>query len=262
MIETIFISIYLFIVLSMARNGYFPDWKSTDFILGLLPTLLIPIVKFVIARRTRIRLSAQSLWLKITNKEVRVSFAYLVRVKVGNYFLLVKNSRFNSFQPIGGVYHIINETHYSNFKLKNDPSLANVPSRDFRRILPNPLQTLSLLDCFLEKKGVEFGPSREFTEELIAEYPALAPDFHNIVFEFKKNKTFSLKYSVHMKYHELKSFDIFDAHLTATQEQALLAAIQTDNHQFIWATDTQIEMRRKSTQSGELSISEHTVLII
>lgn len=262
MTEVIVTIIYVGIVLTLASIGYFQGWAKTDFLLGALLSVLLPFIKFIVERRNNIRIFLRSFWIaKIEKKELRVSFAYLIRLKIGDKYLLTKNSRFNAFQPIGGVYQIVNETHYARFKLRHDTAFNDVPPKDFRRILPNPFEALNLLDLFHKKVGIEFGPGREFFEEVIEEYPALSGDFKNIVFEFKENVTQPIKYSIHTKYHELKSFDVFEAHLSHEQEQKLLNAIAANGNSFIWATDHEIHSMRKQTPNGELAITDHSALI-
>lgn len=38
------------------------------------------------------------------NEEIRVSAAYLFRIKIENKYLLVKGNKISQYQPIGGVY--------------------------------------------------------------------------------------------------------------------------------------------------------------
>ncbi|WP_324722027.1 SMODS-associated NUDIX domain-containing protein [Latilactobacillus curvatus] len=58
------------------------------------------------------------------NTKIRISFAYLFRIKVDGKYFLVKNSHTKRFQPVGGTYkYYEKEAQYlrTNFSIENDP---------------------------------------------------------------------------------------------------------------------------------------------
>ena len=51
---------------------------------------------------------------------IRISFAYLFRIKIGNKYLLIKNSRgTKKYQPIGGVYKFYDKENVISFLYPN-----------------------------------------------------------------------------------------------------------------------------------------------
>ena len=63
---------------------------------------------------------------------IRISFAYLYRIKIGNKYLLVKNERgTGKFQPVGGVYKLFDNEKMelkNRYQVKDD---NKIPSEDY-----------------------------------------------------------------------------------------------------------------------------------
>lgn len=100
------------------------------------------------------------------DKEIRLSFAYLIRIKVNNRYLLVRsNSRKKLFQPVGGVYHIDNPIEIKNkmgFYRDGTPGDSN----DIRGNIKGK-RIKKFIKWFNNNKQRECGPYREFKEEMI-----------------------------------------------------------------------------------------------
>lgn len=100
------------------------------------------------------------------DKKIRLSFSYLIRIKVNNRYLLVRsNSRKNMFQPVGGVYHIENpseikkKTGFYRDETPGDPNdiRGNIKGKKVKKFIR----------WFNKNKGRENGPFREFKEEML-----------------------------------------------------------------------------------------------
>ena len=51
------------------------------------------------------------IWIKTffqKEKEFRISYAYLFRIKIENKYLLIKGKRIEQYQPVGGVFKYYN----------------------------------------------------------------------------------------------------------------------------------------------------------
>ncbi len=62
------------------------------------------------------------------DKEIRLSFAYLIRIRINDKYLLIKSKR-DKYQPVGGVYHIDDKAKINDkfgFYRDSHPGDANV----------------------------------------------------------------------------------------------------------------------------------------
>ena len=122
------------------------------------------------------------------NKRIRVSVSYLIRVKVGEKFLLVKGEKINQWQPVGGVYKTFKDTEsaLSDLSVKyDDESTPHRPGceRDLRINLPRR-NIIKFIRWFESGKEREVGPWREFYEELIETNILPQKEFHFIFARF------------------------------------------------------------------------------
>ena len=99
------------------------SWVTIGSITGIFLGLAIPEIKSLaedLTDNTNWKTSQRKLLRgDIVKKDsiVRISFAYLFRIKVGNKYLLVKNERnTGKYQPVGGVYKF---TENEKMELKN-----------------------------------------------------------------------------------------------------------------------------------------------
>lgn len=133
-------------------------------------TLMKTTYKFIkpfIKKNTTMQLKAIGLSL-LYRKPVRISFAYLFRIKNGNKFLLVYNNK-GKYQPPGGVYQGRKNSLLFNHKKVENDYITGAPENDFRAILKNSFFLSEFYEDFLTGRNREITYDREFTEEILKE---------------------------------------------------------------------------------------------
>lgn len=105
---------------------------------------------------------------------IRISFAYLYRIKIGNKYLLVKNERgTGKYQPVGGVYKLLGKEKMelrNRYQVKDDNKIPlDRSSRDDYRLRLENRYLRKFVKRFDRKAEREqiYNLSREFREELI-----------------------------------------------------------------------------------------------
>ena len=105
---------------------------------------------------------------------IRISFAYLYRIKVGNKYFLIKNERgTEKYQPVGGVYKLLgNEKSVlrNKYQIVDDNKIViDKSSRDDYRLRVENKYLRAFIRRFnrqAERERID-NLSREFREELI-----------------------------------------------------------------------------------------------
>lgn len=154
---------------------------------------------------------------------IRISFSYLIRIKVDDYYLLVKSGKKNEnnlkdkFQPVGGVYKMTSPKDVCKRFCLIDDNMKESPSDDLRKRLNRPFQIFKVLKWFHDKDGIEAAPFREFYEELIRPGILLSELFSNSLFRKTEVKKEQVVWSEWNKINEYKIFEIYDLELNAEQ---------------------------------------------
>lgn len=199
---------------------------------------------------------------------LRISFSYLVRIKIDDEYILVRNGKKkeenlkNKFQPVGGVYKMLSPKEIcKKFNLIDD-NMKDSPSDDLRKRLKNPLKIFSLLKWFHSKEGIEAAPFREFFEELIR--PGILPVelFSNAIFNKVDVKKEQIVWSDWNQINEYKIFEIYDLHLN--HEQVIsLRKLKENGHEDIKFVrrDDIIKYAGRETPWG-FGITEHSPSIL
>lgn len=202
------------------------------------------------------------------NTIVRISFAYLFRIKVGNEYLLVKNERgTGKYQPVGGVYKLhggertvlnnlyhvvddnkvpIDESSRDDYRLR----MANRYLRKFVRRFNNKADREKVSDV-----------SREFKEELI-EKGILG--WRQIKYRYCGRHMKELKFSEHFLIYELLLADIVDIMPTEKQLADLQRLKNTPSAAYWFATAEQITSLGIVPGTNSLNewIGDHTQKIL
>ena len=178
--------------------------------------------------------------------QIRVSYAYLFRILIGNIYLLVKDEQGrNNYHPVGGVYKYnpdevnIAEQFEGNYdgsfgvKSDTDNDLRLIISRRRFRYFD---------DWFIKGWGRENGDdlSREFREELIDRGYLSEDAFKRIKYRYigsaiMKNKNESLNMQ------QVRRLDIYDIILTEEQKKQLTQLLHNGGEKYIFATENDIE---------------------
>ena len=199
---------------------------------------------------------------------VRISFAYLYRIKVGDKYLLVQNGRnTGKYQPVGGVYQVHGQEKIelkNRFHVMDDDKIPlDESSRgDYR---------LQMRDGYLRKFIRRFDnkadrerlndASREFKEELI-ETGIL--NWTDIKYRVCGRHMTELKFGEHFQIYELLLADIIELEPTKKQEQDLQDLMKRKDHRYEFATADEIRSFGVHPGTDDLreTIGDHTVKIL
>lgn len=171
------------------------------------------------------------------NTIVRISFAYLFRIKVGSKYLLVKNERgTEKFQPVGGVYKFKDEEKSvltNQFHVMDDNKISiDASSRDDYRLRMENRYLRKFIKRFNKTKNRESieNLGREFTEELVN---TGILNWNKLTYRYCGRHITELKFEEHFQIYELLLADVVE--LIPTEEQTIDL-----NHLFIQNTDERV----------------------
>lgn len=195
---------------------------------------------------------------------IRISFAYLYRIKIGNKYLLVKNERgTGKYQPVGGVYKLkgnekieLKNRYY--VKDDNKVSIDESSRNDYRLRIENKYlrKFIRRFNTKAEREKVN-DLSRKFIEELIEKGIA---DWNQITYRFCGRHITELQFSEHFQIYELLLADIVELLPTAEQENDLRQLMAQPSDVYYFATAEEIISLGVDIASGKLeeSIGDHT----
>lgn len=204
---------------------------------------------------------------KIISKStmVRISFAYLYRIKISNKYFLVKNGRgTGKFQPVGGVYKFKEDELLflkNNFHVVDDDRIPidNSSKMDYRMRLPDRylrafVRRFDSSKCQRERID---DVTRELMEEVIQ--PACFK-WSEVSYRYCGRHMTSLRYEEHFQCYELLLADIVELNLTNSQKRDLEGLVEIDKVQYILATADDIKSLGvlDGTNSLAESIGDHT----
>lgn len=197
------------------------------------------------------------------NKDVRISIAYLYRIKVGNSYLLVKSRTRNYYQPVGGCYKTLpgSEQIFEDLKVKPDRKFETergIAKNDLR-VYVKGKNVLDFLKWFDSKKDREISPWREFCEELIAKDILPWKQFRFIDYKFK-GQVKSPIITMDNGGKGMFIFDIFDL-VVNDEQRPILEKLQGEtNNEYIWVSDELIQSlgHDANTKEYHYEISPHT----
>lgn len=199
---------------------------------------------------------------------IRISFAYLYRIKIGNKYLLVKNERgTGKYQPVGGVYKLLGNEKLelrNRYQVKDDNKIPlDRSSRDdYRLRLENRYlrKFVKRFDCKAEREQI-YNLSREFREELIEKGII---SWSKITYRFCGRHMTELHFGDHFQCYELLLADVVELVPTPEQEADLERLVKQQSDIYRFATADEITSLGVDTDSGDLreNIADHTLKII
>ena len=185
-----------------------------EIIQDLIVNLIVAIISFlgstIFNNRRRIKVWYQSLFR--WNKKIRLSCAYLFRIKQDGKYLLIKGKRIEQYQPVGGVYK-----YYNSFsEVKSQLELKDESERHFYengdlRLITKGRYLVKFLDWFETKKNREITVIRELIEELQPAKISVEQLVKNVQIEYLKTIKEEIRFSQHFQMDEQKIFNIYEA---------------------------------------------------
>lgn len=198
------------------------------------------------------------------NERVRISCAYLFRIKSDNKYLLIKNKRIDQFQPVGGVYKYYESFKDESNKLgltfeKND----NFYEKNDLRVYVPAKKVLRFIKWFNSGKNREINVTREFYEELIKTGFISQNELLEIQFEYIKQIDCKLKKSKHFGCKEILMHNIYDVSFNNKENLRHLEEIVENNgKQLIFVNSADIERGAVTIDGCDMKIGEHTKEIL
>jgi hypothetical protein len=177
---------------------------------------------------------------------VRYSISAMVRIRVDDKYLLVKNRHWGKYQPVGGVFkrlphseHVLStlgvceDNMFKPDDLNRGDLRVQVPARS----IPG------FLNWYVTGNGRELHPWREFFEELVR--PGILPAvvFPYTQFQHIRRHNTGIERARHTSNgarYECRIAEIFDLVPLKEQHTALLQLVHTHDDRVKWATAEEI----------------------
>lgn len=181
----------------------------------------------------------------LRNNEIRLSIAYLFRIKIDNKYLLVKSRRRNYYQPVGGAFKTLpgSEKIFEKLKVKPDRLVETehgIAKNDLR-VYVDGVNVIEFLEWFNSKKDRELSPWREFCEELISTEILPWRPFRYIDYKFRgivKSPILNLDSGGKGMF----LFEIYDLVVNDEQRPVLEQLLKNGNkEEYIWVEDYLIQ---------------------
>ena len=202
------------------------------------------------------------------NDTVRISFAYLFRIKIDGKYFLVQNSRgTKKYQPVGGVYKLHDEeAKYlkENFAAEDDDKIPVDESSklDYRLLLKNKyLRKFTRRFNRTTSRESLSNLEREFREELFETQILDQSEFGILKYNYCGRHFTDLSFSDHFQCYELLMADIIDVRLTNKQED-LFRNLNKESEKYYFATTSEIKSLGVNDKYLHESISSHTKKIL
>ena len=203
---------------------------------------------------------------------IRISFAYIFRIKVDGKYLLVMNKRnTGKYQPVGGVYKMLDsEKRYLASKygcMDDDMIPIDASSKNDYRLRVKERYLRAFVRRF--NKGIDReiidNLSREFKEELIDTGIFSPENFKKIQYEYVGRYYNGVKFTQKFGYYELLLGDVVSLIPTPEQEKELRELLNDGSKTEVsFFTDEQINKYGVGAVHGELKeiIADHTINVI
>lgn len=180
-----------------------------DIFVNLIVAFITFLASTIFHNRLRLKIYYQSLirW----NKNIRLSCAYLFRIRYNNKYLLIRGNRIDQYQPIGGVYKYYDSFNglKENLELKDESESHFYENGDLRLVTTGK-HLVKFLDWFDTKKNREITVIRELIEELEPSGISIENLIKQSQVEYLKTVKEPITFSTHFQIDELKIFEIFE----------------------------------------------------
>jgi len=230
-------------------------------VVGGFMVLFIELLDFLMRERAFLKLYWDC-WKPWTEKEIRLTIAYLYRIEMNGKYLLVKSNRIaNTYQPVGGVYKYFNpeaKQELDGMGAITDNKIDNdeVSECDLRLNLLNRKKIGSFLKWFFKGEKRESDPWREFYEELVATGILPAKHFGYIHYELVGQQFEPIHHDNYFNVDTFKYTDIFIPKFVTHQQMEEIKKLQTINSTE-YTRVTQKEIKQGKT-NGNYLIAEQT----
>lgn len=204
---------------------------------------------------------------KYRNDEIRLSVAYLIRIKRRDKYLLVKNTKIlEQFQPVGGVYKYNREglDFLRSLKFRNDDGYtANDGNRNDLRIRIKGNEILKFARWFKKRQGREITAYREFKEELLDTGILEEGNFeeNDVDLRYERTNIGDMKFSQHFDCNEILIRDIYEFRPNSIQEKEIEKLLD-GSEKYRFFSYNEIKRLGKISGEKEYRVGEHTITIL
>lgn len=248
--------------------GYFystdelrPEFVGSGFILVISTLYFISFEIYENWKRIKLYLQTKVIYRK---KSIRLSIAYLYRIKIDGKYLLVKSNRREYYQPVGGAFKAFQKSKAVFDKLNIEPDKLietekGIAKMDLR-IFTNGLNVIKFINWFDSKKDRETSPWREFCEELLSTKILPWKEFRYIDYEYKATVQTPL-ITLDSGDKGLFIHEVYDLIPNTEQERILRELLEKGNtEKYIWADKNLINRlgHCESKKAYENEISLHS----
>jgi hypothetical protein len=201
---------------------------------------------------------------------IRISFAYLFRIKVDGKYFLVRNTRSKKYQPVGGAYKFTNEeANYlsKNIPVENDDGIPvdKITKHDYRLLVKNKdlRKFVRRFNKTLYRENIS-NLSREFNEEVFLSGVLNKNVFGTLTYKYCGRHMTKIEFSDTFKHYELLLADINEVDLSEKQELLFRKLISVDNDMYRFASADKIKSLGVKMGTNELAddIANHTPKIL
>jgi hypothetical protein len=201
---------------------------------------------------------------------IRISFAYLYRIKVDNRYFLVLNNRSEKYQPVGGTYKFYEEEgEYlsKHIPAENDNRIPvdEVTKRDYRLLVKNKdlRRFVKRFNKTSFRENVN-NLSREFEEEIFATGILNKDTFGNLSYRYIGRYMTEVEYGRVFNHYELLLADILEVKLTEKQEELFRELMRLRSEKYCFETADTIKAHGVKYWTQELkdNIANHTPKIL
>ena len=207
--------------------------------------------------------------LKNSDTLVRISFAYLFRIKIGDKYFLVPNSRTGKYQPVGGAYKFgANEAKYlvAKFSVKDDNRIKvdETTESDYRLLVKNKnlRDFVKRFDNTVDRENID-DLSREFIEEIFNTNILKRDMFSDFAYSYCGRHISNIEKTAFGLY-ELLLADIIEVDLTNNQKKLFKALEDIDSKWYRFATSEEINNLGMDYDNQNLTdvIANHTYKVL
>ncbi|HGF8104594.1 TPA: hypothetical protein QFG02_002028 [Enterococcus faecium] len=202
--------------------------------------------------------------------KIRISFAYLFRIKVDGKYFLVQNVRTKKYQPVGGAYKLEpKEAQYLSEKIPveyDDRIPIDTTTRgDYRLYVKNKdlRRFIKRFDKTPYRENIN-NLSREFIEELFTTNILDKDTFGDLTYKYCGRHITDVEYGDFFECYELLLADIIEVRLTDKQEELFRKLMEKTDNQYIFATFNEIKTGGVKHGTSDLkdNIANHTPKIL
>ena len=198
---------------------------------------------------------------------IRISFAYLFRIKVDGKYFLVKSPRTKKYQPVGGAYKFYaEEAAYlrDNIPVENDNRIPvnEITKQDYRLLVKN--KDLRKFVRRFNKTTNITDLSREFIEEIFSAGILNKETYGTLSYKFCGRHMTDVAYGSVFGHYELLFADIIEVQLSDRQEQLFreLSRVKSDKYRFATADEIKALGVKYNTNDMSDNIGNHTFKVL